>query len=246
MKVKILIVYSFITAITCNIYAQKDSIHSMPFYWTYELSSSYLMSTGIIKNHSAPLLPTASGSLYFNWNFSLRSNQPKDMQGFFIAPGVGIGFGTYSIDKSLSESNGNLIISDIEGAYKYCYVQGVYLDIPIDLRYFTHPNAKQQNFYFELGGKFGTLVSTKKEIASSQGDEYYTHTTKNVGIMNKYRHGINTKIGIRKIKINKQNDTFGFAFSIITNYYVSDAFKYQDISPSESISVGVGLGLLFR
>ncbi len=83
MKFKKLFILGLVAGISSTIYAQKDStIHSVPFYWTFELGSSYLTSTSAVKNHKAPLLPTASGSFYFNWNFPIGNQQTTPMSGF--------------------------------------------------------------------------------------------------------------------------------------------------------------------
>lgn len=245
MITRVLFVLCFVTATYSSMYAQKDSIiNSKPFYWTFEMSSSFLTSTKNIENHKAFSLPTASGSIYFSWNFPVKHN--VDMSGFFITPGIGFGANTYCINKNISEKDGVITISNIDGSYEYSYIQGIYIDLPIDFRYLTQPNSKNQNFCFELGGKFGRLIYTEKEILTSDAEDYFTHRTKNSGIMNKYRYGINAKVGFRKIKVNKGNDVFGLALSIIGNYYFSNVFIPQNTISSNSYSVGVGLGFIFK
>ncbi|MFZ4799893.1 MAG: hypothetical protein ACOYMA_20550 [Bacteroidia bacterium] len=247
MNVKTLIILGLIAGINSTIYAQKDStIHSVPFYWTFELGSSYLTSSSTIKNQAAPFLPTASGSFYFNWNLPLGNQLTVPMSGLFLAPGIGIGVSTFSINKNLSETDGQITIEDIDGSYEYSYVQGIYFDVPIDFRYLTKPDLKRQSFSFELGGKFGYLVDTEKEIQKIDGNNTNTYNSKHSGILNKYRYGINAKIGFRKMKINRGNDLMGLSFSVIGNYYFSEAFIDHNSINCKSFSIGAGLGFNFK
>jgi hypothetical protein len=247
MKVKQFLLFGLVASISCNIYAQKDStINSVPFYWTFELGTSYLTSTSSIQNQKAPFFPTSSGSIYFNWNFPIGNQKTIPMSGFSLAPGIGFGASTYSINKNLSETNGLIAIEEIGGSYEYSYVQGIYFDIPLDVRYLTKPDLKRQNFSFELGGKFGYLVYTEKEIQKKEGNSTVTDNNKHVGILNKYRYGINAKISFRKMKITKTNDLMGLSLSIIGNYYLSDVFIEQNNLSSKSFSVGAGLGFNFK
>ena len=247
MKAKALFVLCLCTVIGSHIYAQKDTtLHSVPFYWTFELGTSYLTSTNSIQNHRAAFSPTSSGSIYFNWNFPIGNQQTTPMSGFFVAPGIGVGASTFSINKILSETNGLIKIEDIDGSFEYSYVQGIYLDIPIDFRYLTKPDKKRQNFSFELGGKVGYLVYTEKEIQTKDGNSTETYNSKHIGVLDKYRYGINAKIGFRRMKISKSNDLMGLSFSIIGNYYLSHAFIDHNTINSKSFSIGAGVGFNFR
>lgn len=247
MKTYAFLILVFIAAIGSKVYGQKDTtLNTVPFYWTFELGSSYLASAGDVKNHRAPFFPTASGSIYFNWNFPLGKTHTVPLSGFYLAPGLGLGASTFSINKNLSENNSSVTIGDISGSYEDSYIQGIYIDIPLDLRYLTMPDAKGQNFSFEMGAKFGKLLYTEKEIQVIDGDDIETHKVKNVGIMNPYRYGLNAKIGYRKIKTNKRKEVFGYSFSLIANYYLSDAFIENSGIRSKSFSIGAGLGFNFR
>lgn len=247
MKIHTIILSILIIVIYGNSYGQKDTtIHTIPIYWTFELGSSYLTSTKIIENRKAPFYPTASGSIYFNWDIPLRNTHTISRAGFSIAPGIGLGASTFSINRKLIENNGLIIIENIVGPYEYSYVQGIYFDIPIDFRYLTPPNSKKQNFSFEIGSKVGRLVYTEQKIFIKEKDESYTRKTQNIGIMNKFRYGINAKISYRKIHINRHNDALGLSFSIIGNYYLSDAFIRQSNIASKSFSIGAGLGFIFN
>lgn len=247
MKIRTILLSSLIIVIYGNSFGQKDTtIHTIPIYWTFELGSSFLTSTKIIENRKAPFYPTASGSIYFNWDIPMRKTNTISRTGFSIAPGIGLGASTFSINKKLSENNGLIIIENIVDPYEYSYIQGIYFDIPMDFRYLTPPNSKRQNFSFEIGSKVGRLVYTERKISINEKDESYIHKTKNVGILNKFRYGINAKISYRKINISKNNEALGLSFSIIGNYYLSDAFIGQSNINSKSFSIGAGLGFIFN
>ncbi len=77
-------------------------------------------------------------------------------------------------------------------------------------------------------------------------DNTQTYNSKHVGILNKYRYGINAKIGFRKMKITKANDVMGLSFWIIWKYYLSDAFIDNSNFNSRSYSVGAGMGFNFK
>jgi len=247
MKLKTFLIIVIVVAFGFNVYSQNETvIHSVPLYWSFELSSNHLASAHGIKNYHAPYYPTASGSIYLNWNLPLTKTKSIPITGFSISPGIGIGASTISINKDLQENCGVIIINDIEGPYEYNYIQGIYLDIPIDFRYLTTPNDKRQNFVFELGLKLGKLLYTEKEIQVKENVDLYTHKTRNIGILNKFRYGINSKIGYRKLKINKNNDAMGMAFSTVVNYYFSDVFIDQADIYSKSFSIGASVSFIFK
>jgi hypothetical protein len=247
MKVKNMLLLGLIIGICTNTSAQNDTtINSVPFYWTFELGSSYLTTTNTIKNQKAPFLPTASGSFSFNWNFPLGNKRTIPMSGFFLSPGIGLGVSTYSINKNISETNGVITIEDIDSPYDYYYLQGIYLDLPFDIRYLTAPDSKMQNYSFELGGKLGYLIYTEKEMQVKEGNNTDTYNSKHVGILNKYKYGITAKASYRKMRINKRNDLMGLSLSIIGNYILSDTFIDQEIINSKSFFIGVGMGFNFK
>lgn len=247
MKTKTFLIAVAMVTFGIHVHSQNDTvIHSIPLYWSFELSSNHLTAAHGIKDHKAPYLPKASGSIYFNWNFPLTKTNSIPISGFSIAPGLGIGVSTINTNKDLGENNGVIIIDNIDGPYEYNYIQGIYLDMPVDFRYLTPPNDKNQNFVFELGLKFGKLLYTNKEIQVKDFDDLYTHKTRNIGIMNKFRYGINSKIGYRILKINKNNDAMGMAFSTIFNYYFSDVFVDQDAINAKSFSLGLSVSFIFK
>ena len=130
MKIYTLLLFCLVTTICRNSYAQHDStMHSIPLYWTFELGSSYLTSTNNIENRKAPFYPTASGGVYFNWNIPLCNKQVIPGSGFSIAPGVGVGISTFSINNQLNKNNGVVEIINIVGPYEYSYMQG--MDNPV-------------------------------------------------------------------------------------------------------------------
>ena len=246
MKTRTLLIFSFVAVLSGNGHAQKDTtFNTIPIYWTIDLGKTYLTSTHSVKNHNAPLAPTASGSWYFFCDIPARKAHSIARFGFIIAPGIGIGVSTFSINKILTENTGVVAMENPGDHYIYSFVQGYYLDVPVDFRYLTPLKSGNHNFNFELGGKAGHLLYSAKEIQVKEGSDVSTHTIHHVGILNTYRYGINAKAGYRKIHIDKNKNVMGIALSIIGNYYFSDVFIDQANIASKSFCIGLGMSFIW-
>lgn len=228
---------------------QTDSLKKTnALYWTFEFGISLLTNTQLIKNKPFYGLNSISLCWYFYYDIPLGHRNADELNhGFSIAPGLGFGYHSFGFDKQLVEMKGISEFVDFNGEYKYSSFGGMFIDIPLDLRYLTRLNSKNQNFSFELGAKFGYLVFTQKEYAIQSGNDLIRTTTNHLNSFNNIRYGINSKFSFRHLRlIIVKNEYVGFSYSLIMNYYPSSFFKKDKGPETPYYSIGLGLSIIFK
>lgn len=249
MRKNVLIILILSLVFNNFVFGQNDSLpKSNPLYWTFELGTSFLTNTKTVKNQPFRDINTLSGSWYFYYDIPIRIKRNQNLNyGYSFAPGLGFGFNTFSIDKQLMENLGKTEFVNINTDYNYYYFQNTYLDIPLEFRYLTKPNAKMKNFSFDFGGKIGYLIYTEKELSAKIGDDIITTTTKKVNNMNKIRYGFSGKISYRNLKLSRNKKEYvGFAYSLHANYYPSEIFVNNNGFKTQYFSFGLGLSFIFK
>jgi hypothetical protein len=115
-------------------------------------------------------------NLYFMLDKPFKSN-PKMSLGF----GVGIGssnifFNNVNVDIKSTAARLPFTIADSMNHFNKFKVTNIYLEVPVELRYFSNPANPNASWKFAIGAKIGTLLKsfTKgKDLVNRQGQSLY-------------------------------------------------------------------------
>jgi hypothetical protein len=149
-------------------------------HFLFQVSSDRWMGAPDSINNK--MKATSRGAnVYFMIDKQLKGN-PK----FSVGIGLGVGTSHYFMDKMSASINGtsqklkfnNLDTSNHFSKYK---VSTSFLEIPLELRYYSKPNNTNKSFKFAAGVKVGTLINahTKgKTLLNSNGTKIQEYTEK--------------------------------------------------------------------
>ena len=135
-------------------------------------------------------------NLYYFYNIPLGKGK------FELMPGIGLGLDRYSFDDdiTLSQSNttGNVTITDLDfdNVQKTLLVSN-YIDIPLELLFYSNPDDKRRSFKIGIGGKFGLKYSshTKVKYDNEDGATVIEKDKRDFGL-NPIRYGATGRIGL--------------------------------------------------
>jgi hypothetical protein len=111
--------------------------------------------------------------------------------------GYGLAFGSQNFDTDrfiiVDDTLGHTHFVSIDPAIdvKTNKLSVNYLDLPLELRFRTSPNAKNNSFKIALGFKIGVLLQSHIKYEDDDGKEKLF----NINNLNKYRYGVDTRIG---------------------------------------------------
>lgn len=123
---------------------------------------------------------TGGFSRHFNLYFMMDKpfkNNPKMSVGF----GAGLGyshmfFNNVNVDLKSTASKLPFTIADSINHFKKFKVTNIYLEIPVELRYFSNPANPNKSWKFAVGAKVGTLLksfSKGKNLVNKSGQSIY-------------------------------------------------------------------------
>jgi len=230
-------------------FLKKEKKKSVPMYWSFEFGQSFLTSTDEVKNARQSFYGDGSGAWNFYFDIPLGSKREQGKNwGFSVAPGFGFSMTSFNVDKELTRDvDGKLTFIPFTQDYEQSYFGSMFLDIPIDLRYLTKPNAKLVNFSFELGPKFGVNLMSNKGTVLKQNDEIIYTITQGVKNLNSLRYGVVGKVGVRKVTVSKSNgEMFGLSLHLIGSYFPSQVFESGHGFETNYYFLGLGFGFIFQ
>jgi hypothetical protein len=152
---------------------------------------------------------------------------------FAVAPGLGIGTSSIFTNSALVEvadslGGGSLMVERTD-SYKKNKLGLTYLDIPVELRFRSKPNAKNKSFKVAAGFKAGFLIDGKTKVKQEDADgNMKVYKEKRYDDLNRFRYGATFRVG------------YG-PFSIIGYYSLAKIFekgKGPEITP---FSVGIAI-----
>lgn len=209
-----------------------------------DLPGAFIVDVGINSWGSAPE------------NISLNSFQSKTVnltyyydiaigsKGWTFTPGIGLGLEKYSLEdnititssisnsgvKSISTANLANIVDD-GFSFGKSKVAMNYVDVPLELRWYSSGDSYNRGFRAAFGVKVGVLYSSfaKYRFEDTAGDENLVKDRRNLGL-NRIRYGVQGRVG------------FG-GFSIFGFYELSDKW---DIAPTggentKTLTFGISL-----
>ena len=177
-------------------------------------------------------------------NITYYYDLPIGSSGLAFTPGIGLGAERYSFDQSVTlvstiDANNNRSVAvanldDVYGDvndYKKSKLGLSYLDIPIELRYYTNASNYNRGARFAIGVKAGLLYSsfTKVKYDDAAADSRQIKDRQDLGI-NRFRYGVQARAGIG-------------GFSIFGYYALSDLFDTAPTGGEKTKTLTIGISL---
>ncbi len=194
-------------------------------------SDSWMGAPDSISSHKKGLSRGLSVYLMMNKPFK---NNPK----FSAAFGIGIGTSHLFYEKlsmNIAGTSSTLIFSSLDtlSRFKKYKVSTAYAEIPVEIRYATHPENPNKSFKAAIGVKVGTLLNahTKgKTLQDATGKTInsYTEKTSAKSYFNSTRIAATARIG------------YG-ALSLFGSYTLSSVFKDNVASKMNLMQIGFTL-----
>jgi len=219
--------YSYINSDAQNIINSDSS--KMP---NDQLVINILSNTWLNSPSNIKLMPVSIGSeVYFMTPVIGKYSV------FSIAIGAGVGVNNIHYNALPYDSMEITNFKPIPGGYEYekNKITTSYIDIPLEIRFRTHPNIKKRNFKVALGGKFGYLISNYIKYSGEDfrilSNKHVKFKEYNINNVIPYRYGVFLRVGYGKI-------------NLIVNYTLSQLFtngKGPDVIP---VSFGFSFTLL--
>jgi Outer membrane protein beta-barrel domain len=173
------------------------------------------------------------GNIYFMMNFPFKTNKKMS-----VAAGLGFGTSGIFLDKQSIDIAGTSTTLrckklDTSSRFKKYKVATAFLEIPVELRYFSKPDDVDHSWKFAIGAKVGTLLDahTKgKKLEDKNGNPLtsYTEKIKQKRYFNTTRIALTARIG------------FGH-FSVFGQYQVTNVLKDGAGAEVKPFSVGIAL-----
>jgi hypothetical protein len=169
---------------------------------------------------------------------------PLGDNGWTLTPGIGLGLERYAFDNnttltSVVNNQNERIVSvtnlstllPTANSYDKSKLGLNYLDIPLELRYYTRKNDYSRGFRVALGLKAGILYSsfTKIKYEDTATDNRLERDRQQLGV-NRFRYGVNARIG------------FG-GFSFFGYYELSDKFETPPPGAADTRTLTFGISL---
>ena len=169
---------------------------------------------------------------------------PLGSKGLTLTPGFGLGLEKYStsnettLTSAVNNSNVRTVsVSPLADVYPAASSFGKskigmnYIDIPVELRYYTSKNNYSRGFRMALGVKAGILYSsfTKTRFEDNATDDRLVKDRQQLGL-NRFRYGVNARLG------------FG-GFSFFGYYELSDKFEIAPTGGADTRTLTFGISL---
>lgn len=168
-----------------------------------------------------------------SWGFSLKTmlDNPVPKSNVSFAVGIGLGIHNYYTNSNIITNNlgtdssfSSFSVIPDSISYKRNKLTMTYFDIPAEIRYRSKPNEKGYSWKVAVGGQIGYLLSTKTKVIQDS-KKYKTFNYPN---MEKWRVGLNARVGYGKVSIN------GF-------YSLSSIFEENKGSKYNPFTIGITL-----
>jgi len=148
---------------------------------------------------------------------------------FSVAPGLGVGTNNVFHNSALSvDTNGTELVKRTDD-YKRNKIGLAYVDIPVELRFRSKPNAKNKSFKVALGFKAGILIDSKTKVRKEDAfGEMKVYKEKRLDNLNLFRYGATFRVGYGPFNL--------FAFYSLSKLFEKD--RGPEITP---FSVGFSI-----
>lgn len=200
--------------------------------------------------------PDIPGSLVIDFGSNFFQNAPDNMdlkvwgsrgvniyymhnisfaEGYFsFNPGLGVGFEKFSFKNDITFNNptGDDSLQVVELEYdevKKSQLGGNYIDLPLELRFYTNNENQNRGLMIGLGGKISYLYGSYTKIKYEHENTAVKTRTKRSYNLNPLRYGLQARIGFQGINL------FGY-------YGLSPVFE-KDVGPQGTDATNFKLGL---
>ncbi len=133
----------------------------------------------------------------FNTYFMYDIQLGKKKKLFSVAPGLGIStssifHNTFLVEDTVTGTE--LVVRNDN--YKRNKLGLTYVDIPLELRFRSTPNAKNKSWKFALGFKAGVLIDSKTKVKQEDANgNMKIYKEKRYGDLNRFRYGATVRFG---------------------------------------------------
>ena len=170
-----------------------------------DIPGTFLVELGWNVQMSSPseldntLLGSRTVNLYYFYNIEL----PFAGGRFELMPGIGLGLDRFKFEDDVTivealDDNGNEFFDVVEledQDVKKSMLISNYIDIPLELRFYSNPNDKRKSFKAGIGFKAGILYSAHTKTKIDDGGIEKTKIYDDFGL-NRFRYGITGRIGV--------------------------------------------------
>ncbi|MCH8318848.1 MAG: PorT family protein [Bacteroidetes bacterium] len=173
----------------------KEKAKLYPPVKKVNFTDDYTWNTWLNVPDSIKLKGTSRGfNFYIMRNFELGKS-------FEFSIGLGFGNSNIFFDKSIisyDDSSNTVFIDTI--TFKSYKLSTTYIDLPLELRFKTKPNASQKSFKIAIGGKIGYLINSHtkfkgEDYLNINGGSELRHKILNIKNIAKVRYGATARIG---------------------------------------------------
>ena len=209
-----------------------------------DLPGALLIDIGLNSWSSAPDDISLNGFQSKTVNITYYYDLPLGSKGLTFTPGIGLGLEKYSIENNftftssvnnsgersvMAEDLINLVSNPI--SFGKSKVGMNYLDIPLEIRYYSSKNQYNRGFRAAIGVKAGVLYSSfvKYRFEDRAGDKRLVKDRQNLGL-NRFRYGVQARVGFASFSL------FGF-------YELSDKWETAPAGGTDTRTLTIGISL---
>lgn len=168
-----------------------------------DIPGTFLIDLGFNLLQSEPenlelnLIGSRTVNLYYYYDMPIGNS------GFVFMPGIGLGLNHFKFDNDVTlgysqDADGNNIVevADLEGVdVKKSLLVANYIDIPVEIRFYTNPDDKKRSFNVSVGGRAGFRFSSHTKLKYSLNDENIKEKNKRDFGLNRLRYGLTGRVG---------------------------------------------------
>ena len=162
-----------------------------------DVPGMFLIEFGInfIKDEGAldmELLGSRTVNLLYFYDIRIANSN------FYFMPGVGLGLERYKFEDNVKIVRGQWNLPELvelEGEVDKSMLITNYVDLPLEIRFYTNPTDRKRSFNAGVGLKVGVLYNSHSKVKQKIGKTFKEKVHDDFGI-NRYRYGLTGRIGI--------------------------------------------------
>ncbi len=170
----------------------------------------------LLQNDNPSIATELLGSRTLNFYY-LRDIRVGNTN-FFVLPGIGVGLDRYKFDEDVTldrQADGTVNVDTVFGGkVKKSMLITNYLDIPLEVRFYTNPSDKKRSFKVGIGFKVGVLINSHTKIKQEVNGEMTKRKVNDNFALNRFRYGVTGRIGIGGFNV--------FYYSSLNTLFESD------------------------
>lgn len=229
----------FVLAVTGLFFMSLSAYAQRP-----DLPGAFIVDVGLNNWSNVPDNVSLNGFQSKTVNLTYYYDIAIGSKGFTFTPGIGLGIERYSLEnnitftssisnagvKSISTANLSDLVTD-GFSFGKSKIAMNYVDVPLELRWYSSGDKYNRGFRAALGVKVGVLYSSfvKYQFEDTAGDDNLVKNRQNLGL-NRIRYGVQGRVG------------FG-GFSLFGFYELSDKWDIAPIGGENTKTLTFGISL---